>query len=149
MLCITGSELGAALSFHFPNPVPTIRVFSGSATCDCKLVDVGPWNTNDPYWESGARPEASGTDKSVGMERAYGFRHYCIIVTHSGDECWTSIQSPFLLKQSLSRVAVPGARPARRQSAANPRSRKARETETKSDDADETNVDAVSSEGAV
>jgi hypothetical protein len=24
------------------------------------------------------------------MERAYGFRHYCIIVTHSGDECWTS-----------------------------------------------------------
>jgi hypothetical protein len=71
------------------------------------------------------------------------------ITPHQGDECWTSIQSPFPLKQSLTRVAVPGARPARRQSAANPRSRKARETETKSDDADETNVDAVSSEGAV
>ena len=27
-------------------------------------IDVGPWNTNDPYWERNGRPQAeSGTDK--------------------------------------------------------------------------------------
>jgi hypothetical protein len=29
------------------------------------IEDVGPWNTDDPYWLSGARPQAeSGTDMS-------------------------------------------------------------------------------------
>jgi len=62
---ITDTELGAALPFHFPNPVPSIRVFCDGHSVDCKLVDVGPWNVNDPYWTSGARPEAeTGTDNT-------------------------------------------------------------------------------------
>jgi hypothetical protein len=29
------------------------------------IEDVGPWNTDDPYWLAGARPQAeSGTDMS-------------------------------------------------------------------------------------
>jgi hypothetical protein len=28
------------------------------ASVDCDIVDVGPWNTNDPYWQNGARPQA-------------------------------------------------------------------------------------------
>ena len=29
----------------------------------CDIVDVGPWNIDDPYWERGARPQAeTGTD---------------------------------------------------------------------------------------
>jgi hypothetical protein len=29
----------------------------------CDVVDVGPWNTRDPYWETGSRPQAeTGTD---------------------------------------------------------------------------------------
>jgi len=29
----------------------------------CKIVDVGPWNIDDPYWARGTRPQAeSGTD---------------------------------------------------------------------------------------
>ena len=36
---------------------------SKSGSIDCAIVDVGPWNTNDPYWQTGARPHAeSGTD---------------------------------------------------------------------------------------
>ncbi len=31
----------------------------------CKVLDVGPWNTTDPYWErSGVPLAASGRDKS-------------------------------------------------------------------------------------
>ena len=27
------------------------------------MLDIGPWNTNDPYWEAHKRPQAeSGTD---------------------------------------------------------------------------------------
>src|SRR4029077_10271612 len=33
----------------------------GDVTCD--IGDVGPWNTHDPYWQTGGRPQAeTGTD---------------------------------------------------------------------------------------
>jgi hypothetical protein len=36
---------------------------SSGVSVNCDIVDVGPWNTNDPYWQTGARPQAeSGTD---------------------------------------------------------------------------------------
>jgi uncharacterized protein (TIGR02594 family) len=56
---------GVALPFHFTGPRPNVRVSNAKtgASVDCPVVDVGPWNTNDPYWQTGARPEAeSGTD---------------------------------------------------------------------------------------
>jgi hypothetical protein len=62
---IDDQELGVALPFHFPAPRPRVKVTNvanGKSTV-CKIVDVGPWNTNDSYWQSGARPQAeSGTD---------------------------------------------------------------------------------------
>lgn len=64
----TGKEIvstnpGAALPYHFPGTPPVIRVFCRGKTVDCPIVDVGPWNTHDPYWDTGARPEAeTGTD---------------------------------------------------------------------------------------
>lgn len=60
---IDSTAPGAALPYHFPGTPPTIRVFCRGKTVDCPIVDVGPWNTHDPYWDTGARPQAeSGTD---------------------------------------------------------------------------------------
>ncbi len=54
------TELAAALAFHFPGKPPTIRAFyrRTGRTVDIPDRDVGPWNTNDPYWETNTRPQA-------------------------------------------------------------------------------------------
>jgi hypothetical protein len=60
---ITDTELGVALPCRFPGARPPIRVWNGGKSVVCNIVDVGPWNTNDPYWQTGARPEAeTGVD---------------------------------------------------------------------------------------
>jgi hypothetical protein len=62
---INDSELGVALPYHFPNPVPKVICYVNGKSVVCDIVDVGPWNTNDPYWQTGARPQAeTGTDMS-------------------------------------------------------------------------------------
>ena len=61
---ITDDELGVALPFHFSGTRPKVRVSNpmNGASVVCDVVDMGPWNTNDPYWENGGRPQAeSGT----------------------------------------------------------------------------------------
>ena len=57
---ITDDELGVALPFRFGGTRPTVRVFNpvNGASALCDIVDVGPWNGNDPYWETGGRPQA-------------------------------------------------------------------------------------------
>ena len=57
---ITDDELGVALPFRFGGTRPTVRVFNpaNGASVVCDIVDVGPWNSNDPYWQTGARPQA-------------------------------------------------------------------------------------------
>jgi hypothetical protein len=60
---ITDKEYGVALPYKFKGERPKVRVFKGGKSVDCEIVDVGPWNINDPYWETGKRPQAeSGTD---------------------------------------------------------------------------------------
>ncbi len=62
---ITDSELGVALPYHFPEPPPSVCVWNSGKSVICKVIDVGPWNTNDPYWQTGTRPQAeSGVDKT-------------------------------------------------------------------------------------
>jgi uncharacterized protein (TIGR02594 family) len=63
---ITSDELGCSLPFRFPKGArPSVRVFAGGRSVVCPIVDVGPWNTDDPYWTLGARPQAeTGTDHS-------------------------------------------------------------------------------------
>ena len=61
---ITDDELGVALPFHFSGARPKVRVSNpmNGASVVCDVVDLGPWNSNDPYWENGGRPQAeSGT----------------------------------------------------------------------------------------
>jgi len=60
---ITDEEFGVALPARFSGVKPRVRVFRGDRSVDCNIVDVGPWNTNDKYWETNSRPQAeSGKD---------------------------------------------------------------------------------------
>lgn len=62
---INDDELGVALPARFEGTRPKVRVFSGGRVVDCMIVDVGPWNTTDKYWETNTRPQAeSGEDLS-------------------------------------------------------------------------------------
>jgi hypothetical protein len=55
---------GCALPALFSGSRPRVRAFSGARTVEMDIVDVGPWNINDPYWVTGGRPQAeSGTDR--------------------------------------------------------------------------------------
>lgn len=60
---ITDTELGVSLPATVPSPRPKVRVIKGNKSVVCPIIDKGPWNTNDPYWLHGARPQAeTGTD---------------------------------------------------------------------------------------
>jgi len=55
---IDDTVLGVALPFHFAEPRPKVRVRNGSKSVVADVVDIGPWNTNDPYWQAEKRPQA-------------------------------------------------------------------------------------------
>ena len=60
---IDDNSPGVALPFHFTGDRPRVRVTKGALSVECAIVDVGPWNINDPYWETKTRPQAeTGTD---------------------------------------------------------------------------------------
>jgi hypothetical protein len=63
---ITDEEIGVALPARFKGDRPQVDVVNADngRRVTAEIVDVGPWNTDDPYWETGARPQAeSGKDK--------------------------------------------------------------------------------------
>jgi uncharacterized protein (TIGR02594 family) len=54
---------GVALPFRFAGTRPRVHVWGPKGDVVCEIVDVGPWNTHDPYWQTGSRPQAeSGAD---------------------------------------------------------------------------------------
>src|SRR5262249_4832053 len=57
--------VGVSLPARFEKPPKLwIRNRTNGLTTIAETIDVGPWNTNDPYWDHDARPQAeSGTDK--------------------------------------------------------------------------------------
>jgi uncharacterized protein (TIGR02594 family) len=62
---INDNSPGVALPFRFTGERPRVRVtnVNSGATVDADIVDVGPWNINDPYWQTGQRPQSeTGTD---------------------------------------------------------------------------------------
>jgi hypothetical protein len=73
---ITDTELGVALPDRLKSR-PKVRVFNSAtgASVDCDIVDVGPWNTNDPYWEKDERPQAeSGIEYQGSQDKPGGDR---------------------------------------------------------------------------
>jgi uncharacterized protein (TIGR02594 family) len=60
---IDDNSPGVALPFRFTGTRPKVIVTSATGSLECSIVDVGPWNINDPYWNNGTRPQAeSGID---------------------------------------------------------------------------------------
>jgi hypothetical protein len=69
----TGKNIDGSHTIGYSLPAriearPPARIRSpktGRIVSSVPLLDVGPWNTKDPYWATGARPQAeSGTDLS-------------------------------------------------------------------------------------
>jgi uncharacterized protein (TIGR02594 family) len=62
---INDNSPGVALPHRFTGVRPRVRVTNvkTGASVDCDIVDIGPWNIADPYWETNSRPQAeTGTD---------------------------------------------------------------------------------------
>src|SRR5581483_2017809 len=58
---VVGCSLPARIVGARPN-VAIVNNVNGKQVV-AEIMDVGPWNTTDPYWETGARPQAeSGID---------------------------------------------------------------------------------------
>jgi hypothetical protein len=64
---LNDTDLYVALPDRFEDERPTVFVYNRETKQGAlaSIEDVGPWNTDDPYWLTGARPQAeSGTDMS-------------------------------------------------------------------------------------
>jgi hypothetical protein len=55
---IGDTELAVALPFRFKGVRPKVAVAANGKTVVCTIEDVGPWLTDDPYWQTGKRPLA-------------------------------------------------------------------------------------------
>jgi N-acetylmuramoyl-L-alanine amidase len=99
---ITDSETSCALPYRFADPRPQVRVrnTANSREVICEIRDIGPWNTNDPYWQTGARPQAeSGTDMTgrttngAGIDLTPGAAKK-IGIKGKGKVDWTFVEEP-------------------------------------------------------
>lgn len=61
---------GVALPARFKGARPKVRVHHNGRSVECEIIDVGPWNTKDPYWETGTRPLAEQGIRQAGLGRA-------------------------------------------------------------------------------
>jgi peptidoglycan hydrolase-like protein with peptidoglycan-binding domain len=87
---ISDTEIGVSLPFRFGKDRPQVVVANpaNGKTITAEIVDVGPWNTDDPYWDvPGQRPQAeegrdrrgrktnrAGIDLTPGAARALGIQ---------------------------------------------------------------------------
>lgn len=61
---LNATDLYLSLPATFKGERPKVRVFANGKAIEAPIEDKGPWNIDDPYWETGARPQAeTGTDK--------------------------------------------------------------------------------------
>jgi N-acetylmuramoyl-L-alanine amidase len=65
-MVLNDTDLYLSLPDRFEGARPLVRVHNRATglSAVAEIWDVGPWNTDDPYWETGERPQAeSGTDE--------------------------------------------------------------------------------------
>lgn len=61
---LNDTDFYIALPDRFEAERPLVKVYCGGKSAVAEIWDVGPWNTNDPYWATGCRPAAeSGIDE--------------------------------------------------------------------------------------
>jgi hypothetical protein len=64
---LNDTDLYIALPDRFNEDRPEVRLYNRETgySAIAAIWDVGPWNTDDPYWDKDTRPQAeSGTDMS-------------------------------------------------------------------------------------
>jgi hypothetical protein len=64
-MVLNDTDLYVALPDRFEGERPNVRVYNRvkETHAEAEILDVGPWNIDDPYWDKGTRPQAeSGTD---------------------------------------------------------------------------------------
>jgi hypothetical protein len=64
-MVLNDTDLYVALPDRFEGERPDVRVYNRikGTQVEAEILDVGPWNIDDPYWDKGTRPQAeSGTD---------------------------------------------------------------------------------------
>ncbi len=101
---IGDDEVGFSLPYRFPGPRPLIGMLCKGTTVVGPIIDVGPWNTDDPYWLTNSRPEAetgtdnqgrhtnlAGIDITPAVARAFGIPEN-EIMTWSGPIDWWFVQ---------------------------------------------------------
>lgn len=68
---INDNAPGVALPHRFTGERPRVQVsnLKTGASVVCDIVDVGPWLTDDPYWQTGTRPEAETSPISRGPNK--------------------------------------------------------------------------------
>lgn len=60
---IGDNEVGFSLPYRFEGPRPLLGVTYKGVTVVGPIIDIGPWNIDDPYWLTNSRPQAeTGTD---------------------------------------------------------------------------------------
>lgn len=85
---LDSTSLYVALPARFHGDRPRVRVmnhFNREKSVTATIEDIGPWNTDDPYWEKGSRPQSesghdmrgrrtntAGIDVSPAVARALG-----------------------------------------------------------------------------
>lgn len=84
---LNDTDMYVALPYKFKGSRPRVKVYNREVNVSAvgEIWDVGPWNTNDPYWETNTRPQAetgtdmrgrktnkAGLDVSPAMDRALG-----------------------------------------------------------------------------
>ena len=64
---IDDTELGCALPFKFKGVRPQVLVVNRAnhRRVTCQIVDVGPWFTDDPYWQTNTRPRAEPSGSTI------------------------------------------------------------------------------------
>lgn len=103
---IDDSVAGVALPCRFEGIRPRVRVTNckTGASVDCDIVDVGPWNTHDPYWETNSRPQAeTGVDTTGRKTNGAGIdltlaAAKAIQIDGKGLVDWCFLQSPTIPK---------------------------------------------------
>jgi uncharacterized protein (TIGR02594 family) len=90
-------ELGVALPCRVGEPRPNICVWKDGQSVVCKIVGIGPWNIDDPYWLSGARPkaESDASTNGAGIDLTPAAAHV-IGLKDKGVVDWEFVETPLI-----------------------------------------------------
>lgn len=101
---------GVALPCRFLGKRPQVRVFYQGKSVVCDIVDVGPWNINDDYWNTThGRPQAeSGRDRQGRVTNLAGIDLTPAAARAIGLRGKAKVDWEFVQSSNAGQVAAPG-----------------------------------------